>query len=185
MTVDILGQMLQSPDCYISLFWNTINIYEGDGSVFNAIMRDNTLSAVGIALTIGSRFLKDDMVKTSTAAESYDAGGTEANKFKDTQSPSMVRCYASKTDGKVLNVILVNKDIRATHIELTLCQMKLADRQGEKWVYRGTSPTDKNPTLGRVGWIKAAGNTLATTLDPVPVTVFSFSLKPNSGLEKN
>jgi hypothetical protein len=116
--------------------------------------------------------------------KSYDAGGTEANKFKDTQSPSMVRCYASKTDGKVLNVILVNKDIRATHIELTLCQMKLADRQGEKWVYRETSPTDKNPTWGRVGWIKAADGTFETTLEPVSVTVFSFSIRSNSGLEK-
>lgn len=185
MTVDMLGQLLQSSDCYMSLFWNTINIYEGDGSVFNAFMRDNMLSAVGLALTIWSRFLEDDMVKTSTVAESYDTGGIEVNKLKDARSPSMVRCYASKTEGKVLNVILVNKDIRATHIELTLCQANLTDRQGEKWVYRGTSLTDKNPTWGKVGWIKAAGDTLATTLDPVSVTVFSFPLEPNSGLEKN
>jgi hypothetical protein len=177
MTVDILGQLLQNPDCYMSLFWNTINIYEGDGSVFNALMRDNTLSAVGLALTIWGRFLEDEMIETSTAAESND--------LKDTQNPSMVRCYASRTDGKVLNVILVNKDIRATPIELTLRQANLIDEQGEKWVYRGTSPTDKNPTWGRVGWIKAASETLETALDPVSVTVFSFSLRPNSGLEKN
>jgi hypothetical protein len=172
-----MGQLLQSPDCYMSLFWNTINVYEGDGSVFNALMRDNTLSAIGIALTIWSRFLEDDMVKTSTTAESND--------LKDTQSPSMVRCYASKTEGKVLNVILVNKDIRATHIELALYHLNLTDRQGEKWIYQGTSPTDKNPMWGKVGWIKADSETFATTLDPVSVTVFSFSLRPNSGLEEN
>jgi hypothetical protein len=161
----------------MSLFWNTINVYEGDGGVFNALMRDNTLSAVGLALTIWGRFLEDDMVKTNTAAESDD--------LKDTQNPSMVRCYASRTEGKVLNVILINKDIRATSIELKLRQANFTDMQGEKWVYRGTSPTDKNPTWGRVGWIKAAGETLETALDPVSVTVFSFSLRPNSGLERN
>jgi alpha-N-arabinofuranosidase len=176
MTVDILGQLLRSPDCYMCLFWNTINVYEGDGSVFNALMRDNTLSAVGRALTIWGRFLEDEMVETSTAEESKD--------LKDAGNPSMVRCYASRTDSKLLNVILVNKDIKATPIELKLRQASLTDTQGEKWVYKGTSPTDKNPTWGKVGWIKAAGGTLETALDPVSVTVFSFSLRPNSGLEK-
>ena len=101
ITVDILGQLLQSPDCYVSLFWNTINIYEEDGNVFNALMRDNTLSAVGLALTIWGRFLEDEMLKTITAAES-----------KETQSPSMVRCYASKTKGKVINIILISQTDR-------------------------------------------------------------------------
>jgi hypothetical protein len=183
MTVDMLGQLLLCPDCYMSLFWNTINIYEGDGSVFNALMRDNTLSAVGRALTIWSRFLEDNMVETSTAQTRYDASNPEEP--IDTLSPSMVRCYASKTEGRVLNVILVNKDIKATHIDLTLNHANIADRQGEKWVYRGTSPTDKNPTWGKVGSVKADGETLAATLDPVSVTVFSFLLKPNSGSEKN
>ena len=44
----------------------------GDGSVFNALMRYNTLSAVGIALTIWSRFLEDDMVKTSTISSKFN-----------------------------------------------------------------------------------------------------------------
>jgi hypothetical protein len=110
MTVDVLGQLLQSPDCHASLFWNTINIYEGDGSVFNALMRDNTLSAVGFALAIWSRFLEDDMVETSTAEERCEARNTEEKPISTTK-PSIVRCYASKTEGKVLNIILVNKDI--------------------------------------------------------------------------
>ena len=175
MTVDMLGQLLQSPDCYMSLFWNTINIYEADGSVFSALMHDNTFSAVGRSLMVWSRFLEDDIVQTNTAKQRHD----------NITSPSMVRCYASKTEGKILNVILVNKDIKATDIDLTLCHADIADKQGEKWVYRGASPTDKNPTWGKTGWVKPAGDTLATTLDPVSLTVFSFPLEPNSGLEKN
>lgn len=96
----------------------------------------------------------------------------------------MVRCYASKTEGKALNVILVNKDIRATGVDLRLRHARMADRPGEKWVYQGTSPTDKNPTWGNVGRVKAAGDVITTTLDPVSVTVFSLPLEPNSGLEK-
>lgn len=176
MTVDILGQLLQDPDCYMALFWNTVNIYEGDGSVFNALMRDNSLSAVGLALTVWSRFLEDDMVKATLERRGSEAGEP---------SPSMVRCYASKTEGKVLNVILVNKEIRPTPIQLTLCHVHPADRRGDKWVYRGTSPTDKNPTWGNVGWVKATGDTLTATLDPVSVTVFSLALEPNPGSEKD
>ena len=95
----------------------------------------------------------------------------------------MVRCYASKTEGKVLNVILVNKDVKATHIDLRLRRAAIADRPGEQWVYRGTAPTDKNPTWSRVGSAKAADGTLSTTLAPVSVTVFSLPLEPNPGLE--
>jgi len=185
MTVDMLGQLLQSPDCYMSLFWNTINIYEGDGSVFNALMRDNTLSAVGRAVTIWSRFLEDEMVEASTAKERRNIENAGANQPVDVPSPSMVRCYASKTEGKVLNVILVNKDIKATPIELTLRHANLTDQQGERWVYRGISPTDKDPMWGETGSVRAANETLATTLDPVSVTVLSFPLKPNLGPEKH
>jgi hypothetical protein len=185
MTVDMLGQLLQSPDCYMSLFWNTINIYEGDGSVFNALMRDNTLSAVGRALTVWSRFLEDEMVETSTSKETRNIESTGANQPVDTLSPSMVRCYASKTDGKVLNVILINKDVKDTAIGLTLRDTELTDRRGEKWIYRGTSPTDRNPTWGKVGSVQATGGTLATTLDPVSVTVLSFPLRPNYGLQED
>ena len=184
MTVDILGQLLQDPDCHMALFWNTINIYEGDGSVFNALMRDNSLSAVGRALTIWSRFLEDDMVKTGVERKGVEAGKTWEEPAGEL-SPSMVRCYASKTEGKVLNVILVNKDIRTTPIELTLRHVNPAGRRGDKWVYRGTAPTDKNPTWDKVGWVRVAGDTLTTTLDPVSVTVFSFALKSNSGSNKD
>ncbi len=183
MTVDILGQLLQDPDCYMALFWNTINIYEGDGSVFNALMRDNSLSAVGRALTVWSRFLEDVMVKTTIERNRSEAGKAQEEPV-ETPSPSMVRCYASKTEGKALNVILVNKDIRATGVDLRLRHARMADRPGEKWVYQGTSPTDKNPTWGNVGRVKAAGDVITTTLDPVSVTVFSLPLEPNSGLEK-
>jgi hypothetical protein len=185
MTVDILGQLLQSPDCHMSLFWNTINIYEGDGSVFNVLMRDNTLSAVGRALTIWSRFLEDEMVETSTSEEGRYVEDTEVNHAVDMLSSSMVRCYASKTDGKVLNVILINKDLKDTPVELMLRGATLADRPGEKWIYRGTSPTDRNPTWGKVGSVRADNGTVATTLAPVSVTVFSFRLKPGSASREN
>ena len=185
MTVDMLGQLLQSQDCHMSLFWNTINIYEGDGSVFNALMRDNTLSAVGRALIVWGRFLEDEMVETSISSEGRYVEDAGVNEAGDMLRSSTVRCYASKTDGKALDVILINKDLKDTPVRLILRSVTSADKPSEKWVYRGTSPTDKNPAWGKVSSVQASGDTLATTLDPVSVTVLSFPLRPNYGLQED
>ena len=98
---------------------------------------------------------------------------------------STVRCYASKTDGKVLNVVLINKDLKDTPVRLILRGATLADKPSEKWTYRGTSPTDRNPTWGKIGSVQAVGNAAATTLDPVSVAVFCFPLEPDHSVQED
>jgi len=158
ITFDLQGQLLQSPDVHFSQFWNTHNIYsELDGGVFDAFMRDNTLSPIGRALWIWNHFLGDEMVATI--------------------SSERVRCFASRTAGQEITLFLLNKDTSARRASVALQRSPEEFTQGEEWVFRGSGPSDRNPTWARVGSIDVAKSQIIVQLDPVSITV--ILLRPN------
>jgi len=154
ITFDLQGQLLQSPDCYFSQFWNTINVYEGDNSVFNALMRDNSLTAVGRALSIWGNNLEDEMILT--------------------QGTCLVRCFATRTEGKTLTVFAVNRDTLERRAAIVIRNMPVVFRGGEKWVFRGKSQHDPDPSLTRACRLTIFKDTFSVKLDPVSVTMFRF-----------
>jgi hypothetical protein len=157
ITFDLQGQLLQCRDCYFSQFWNTINVYESDNSVFNALRRDNTLTAVGQALSIWGRYLEDEMIM---------AKGTR-----------LVKCFATKTDGKALAVFAVNKDTVEHRIEVSVRNLPKPRMNGEKWVFSGRSPEDQNPYLVKEEDMSLFKDVFSAKLDPVSVTMFRFQLQ--------
>ena len=152
ITFDLQGQLLESPQVYFSQFWNTHNIYsERDGGVFDALMRDNTLSPVGRALWIWNHFLGDEMVATTSSAN--------------------VRCFASRKADRQLAIFLLNKDTTAREAAATLQNLSAEFTQGEQWAFHGSGPSDQHPTWERVGSIRVADSRMALQLDPVSLTV--------------
>jgi len=154
ITFDLQGQLLQDPDCYFSQFWNTINVYEGDNSVFNALYRDNTLTSVGRALWIWGQYLKDEMLLTT--------------------SSSMVKCFATRTPGEIMNIFLVNRDTLAHNIQLEIMNETRIESRGGKWVFTGTSLKDQNPEWKESGNIRLKGGKLKDVLDPFSITMYTF-----------
>jgi hypothetical protein len=157
ITFDLQGQLLQSPDVYYSEFWNTHNVYaEDDGGAFDALKRDNSLSPVGHALWIWSHFLLDEMLLAT--------------------STEHVRCFATRTAEKQLNLFLVNKDTIARPVRVTLRSFPRFSQRGELWSFHGTGQADKNPKWEKAGEVKAAKREVSLTLTPVSLTVMTLPL---------
>jgi len=154
ITFDLQGQLLQDSDCYFSQFWNTINVYEEDNSVFNALYRDNTLTAVGRALWIWGRFLKDEMLQTT--------------------STSMVKCFATRTPGEIMNIFLINRDTLAHNIQLEVLNEIDIGSKSSKWVFTGTSLKDQHPVWTQSGDIRLKRGKLKDVLKPFSITMYSF-----------
>ena len=156
ITFDLTGQLLQDPDCYFSQFWNTINVYEGDNSVFNALYRDNSLTSVGKALWIWGQYLEDEMLLTT--------------------SSSMVRCFATRTTGEKMNIFLLNRDTVERHVQLEILNEETIESRGWKWIFTGTSLTDQYPTWTESGVVRLKTGKLHDFLDPFSINVYSFML---------
>jgi alpha-N-arabinofuranosidase len=156
ITFDLQGQLLQDPDCYFSQFWNTINVYEGDNSVFNALYRDNTLTSVGRALWLWGQYLQDEMLGTT--------------------SSSMVKCFATRTSREIMNIFLVNRDTLTHKIQLEVLNENGLDSRGGKWVFTGTSLKDQNPEWRESEAIRLKGGKLKDILGPFSVTMYTFCL---------
>ncbi|MDZ7606069.1 MAG: hypothetical protein U5K79_10890 [Cyclobacteriaceae bacterium] len=159
ITFDLQGQFLQDPDCYFSQFWNTINVYDKDNSVFNALWHDNTLTSIGKALSIWGKYLEDEMLKA--------------------KSTKYVKCYATKTDGKYLTVFALNKDTVQHEAILELNNLEGTLAKGELWVFSGTSPTDAKPIFIKKGKLKPSTQH-ACNLPPVSISMFRFPLRNSS-----
>jgi hypothetical protein len=152
ITFDLQGQLLQCPDVFFSQFWNTHNIYsELDGGVFDALKRDNTLTRVGRALWIWSRFLGDDMVATT--------------------SSSAVRCFASLQAGGQLAVFLVNKETSARSVNIVVSNLPPRMTYGAVWALHGQGPADQHPAWERLDSVRVSHATVQCRLDPVSITV--------------
>jgi len=157
ITFDLQGRLLQNPDCYFSQFWNTLNAYDGDNSVFNSFHWDNSLTAVGRALSIWGNYLEDEMLLT--------------------QGTRLIRCFATKTDGKALTVFAVNRDTLERQAALVIQNMPVVFKGGEKWVFRGDSLSDPNPSFLKVEDLLEFTDVLNARLDPVSVTMFRFRFR--------
>jgi hypothetical protein len=170
ITFDLQGQFLQCQDVYFSQFWNTHNIYsEVDGGVFDALKRDNTLSPIGRALWIWSQFLGDAMVATT--------------------SGKAVRCFATHRAGQRLAILLVNKEISARPVHVTLQRMPSDYTEGVQWILRGGGPEDQNPVWERLEKPKLQNNVITSLLHPVSITVLtlgptdrSATVEPGAGV---
>jgi alpha-N-arabinofuranosidase len=156
ITFDIQGQLLQDPDCYFSQFWNTINAYDKDNSVFNALWHDNSLTSLGMALSIWGTYLEDEMLKT--------------------QSTSYVKCFATKTDGKFLTIFALNKDTLQHNIVLEIKNLDHDLGVGELWLFNGTTPTDVKPIFYKQRDIGQAEKR-DFLLSPVSISMFRFQLE--------
>ena len=156
ITFDLQGQLLQDPDCYFSQFWNTINVYEGDNSVFNALYRDNTLTSVGKSLWIWGNYLEDEMLSTT--------------------SSDMVRCFATRTPGETLNVFLVNRDTVAHEIRLEVLNEPGIESRGGKWTFTGISLKDQDPVWTESGNMKLRSGKIKDSLHPFSINMYSFKL---------
>jgi alpha-N-arabinofuranosidase len=129
ITFDLQGQLLQEPACYFSQFWNTINVYDKDNSAFNALRYDNSLTAIGKAISLWGKFLEDEMLQTK--------GG------------NMVKCFATKTDGASLTVFIINKDTIDHKVPLQINNANEKLESGESWIFTGASIFDSNPELSK------------------------------------
>ena len=128
ITFDLQGQLLQNPDCYFSQFWNTINVYDKDNSVFNALWQNNSLTAIGKALSIWGTYLEDEMLQTK---------GTEK-----------VKCFATHTKGKYLTIFAVNKDTVCHSVVYNILNNNEKVKNGEIWIFQAASvSTDKFPVF--------------------------------------
>ena len=156
ITFDLTGHLLQDPDCYFSQFWNTINVYEGDNSVFNALYRDNSLTSVGKALWIWGNYLQDEMLLTT--------------------STKMIKCFATRTPGDGMNVFLLNRDTTEHNIQLEILNEPGIESMGGKWVFTGTSLKDQNPVWTGSGNVRLKGARLKDVLNPFSITMYTFSL---------
>jgi hypothetical protein len=155
MTFDLQGQLLQSPEVLYSQFWTTHNVYSDiDGDVFETLKRDNSLSPIGRAFSIWSQFLGDEMVAA-------------------TSSPS-VRCFASQRRGKELCVFLLNKDTSPRAAEVELQRLPSELREGERWVWSGRGPSDREPTWTRAESVRVKDSRIAVRLEPVSLTVLQL-----------
>jgi hypothetical protein len=157
ITFDLQGQLLQDPDCYFSQFWNTINVYEGDNSIFNALYRDNTLTSVGKALWIWGQFLKDEMLKSTGSR--------------------MVKCFATRTEGERINIFLVNRDTLVHEIQFEVLNEPGIESRGGKWVFTGNSLKDKNPEWTESGNIRLREGKLRDVLHPISITMYTFRIE--------
>jgi hypothetical protein len=148
--------LLQDSDCYFSQFWNTINVYEDDNSVFNALYRDNSLTSVGKALWIWGNYLEDGMLLTTGS--------------------SRVTCFATRSAGKKMNVFLLNRDTVERHVQLEILNEETIESRGWKWIFTGTSLTDQYPTWTESGVVRLKTGKLHDFLDPFSINVYSFML---------
>jgi hypothetical protein len=152
ITFDLQGQLLQERQVQFSQFWNTHNIYsEVDGGVFDALMRDNTLSPIGRALSIWNHFLGDEMAATT--------------------SSEFIRCFAGTRAGRQLAVFLVNKDTASREAAIVFRNSPAELTRGQRWVLHGDGPSDRHPKWERIESVCVSDSRVSVLLGPVSLSV--------------
>ncbi|HYG74310.1 MAG TPA: chitobiase/beta-hexosaminidase C-terminal domain-containing protein, partial [Planctomycetota bacterium] len=122
----------------------------------NALDSRNQLLATGRALAIWGNFLQQNLVTTTSTA--------------------MVRTYASHTPStNKLTVFLTNKDTIAHDTALTLTNYPNATT-ARRWVFKGTTPEDLQPTWNQLANVAVSSNVINTTLDPLSITVLELQV---------
>jgi hypothetical protein len=120
------------------------------------LYQNNTLTSVGRALAIWGQNLKDEMLFTT--------------------STPMVKCFATRTPGEIMNVFLVNRDTMEHSIQLELLNKPGMESRAGKWMFTGTSLKDKDPEWKESGDVKIKRGKIKDVLDPYSITMYSVKL---------
>ncbi|HEX8658887.1 MAG TPA: hypothetical protein VF690_15185, partial [Hymenobacter sp.] len=154
---DLLAQLANDSRVKFTQFWNTRWVENNDAQPHphDALDKSNNLNASGKALAVLFNNVFDKMVSTSSTA-----------------SVRTFATYDSSTDA--LTVFLLNKSQAAATTTLTL-QNYTADPTVAKWVYKGSSVSDVNPTYAQQAGATAGSNTVSLELDPASITVLKLT----------
>ncbi|EIE20640.1 hypothetical protein COCSUDRAFT_57209 [Coccomyxa subellipsoidea C-169] len=170
---DIMANALSHPRVDVAQFWTTRWRFGGfaptnnPGSVADALNEDNSLTALGTALSLVGR---------------YFAGG----RLLQSGSSNIVRTWAVVPPGSSLTIILLNKALTATQQEVSLlggCFNSSSSSAPnlaptEAWLFNGTSPTDPAPVLNRIQdpsqLVTASNGRLIFALPPLSITAVTF-----------
>ncbi|MFC7671060.1 T9SS type A sorting domain-containing protein [Hymenobacter humi] len=155
---ETIGQLMTAPTIDYGALWNTRWFEQGQNSVslYTALDNSNGLQASGMALAVWGRFIKDQLVRSSS-------------------SPTVKTYAAYDARTGQLNLFLENKSEQNQRVTVPITSPNTYT-SGAVWQLRGTSPGDPSPTWSATGSVALAGNTLANLeLPAVSVTVVSLS----------
>lgn len=162
ITFEMLGHLLNDPRVWYSQFWTTTNVYERQPdpyrSVFSALAADNTLTAVGRAIALWSRFLAREMVPA--------------------RSHGQVVAFATRTPGEKVIILLVNKDSSETDADVVGSGVVSPAGEGGRWEFKGTGPGDPDPTTAAADPVAVRDGTFSVRLPPCSITVITLPLRP-------
>ena len=156
---EILGESLSFSQVDYVHFWTSrwleTDPYASDTNAFD----DNyQLTPMGYSLRVWNTFLKQKIVNTTTEV------GT-------------IRSWSSyDPSDNALSVFLLNKDEVSQKIIINLNNYNNS-KDGELWVLKGQSPQSRDITWNQSDSVSLTKKKIITTLDPLSVTVISFSGK--------
>jgi len=155
---NIIGKLISNPIVHFVQPWVThwVNNHTPP-DVYDLLGSQNQLNPTGQALAIWGQWAGQKMVATT--------------------SDEPISAYATYLSGSnKLTIYLINKETSTQPVSVASVQA-LTSTQFERWVFRGTSPTDLAPTWTQVSDV-ATANPLLLTLDPTSITVLSEKPAP-------
>ena len=157
----LFGDVVVNPKVESACSWTTrwvTNLTE-EQHLFDALDKSGNLNASGIAQQVWGQNLLNTMV----TALSGDA---------------QVKVYASyDTATRNLNLFLLNKDLAAKTVKVSLANYG-QNYSGARYVFSGTTVSDKFPTFLRTDTILNAAALSKVTLAPASVTVLKLAATP-------
>ena len=120
----------------------------------DALDREGNQYAIGKALGLWGRFIKDSMVKVQGESTG-------------------VRAYATKSDDGAVSVAIINKNTSATPVTVVL-ENHNGLPVGNRWQLTGTAHTDVNPSLNMAGDVTLNSGSASFTAPGVSITILDF-----------
>ena len=153
---EMLGQTLSTEKVDYVHFWTSRWLEQDplaeDNSAFD---RDYQLTPMGYPLKVWNQFLKPQMLATTA---------------------SKISTWATYDPGdRSLNVLLLNKEQNAQNATIVINNYSGKNRWLKPWVLKGTDPNAINVTWNKSGSAFVLGDRVKTKLQPLSVTVISFS----------
>jgi hypothetical protein len=153
---EILGELARNVDCKMVETWCTRWFPETPTKWYDTLLQNNAYSATGqIVKLMAANMLSQMVAATSTAR-------------------GAVPFAAYDPATKKLNIWLIN----ATDGSSTATTVNVGNytgaTTGARWVYKGTSSTDANPTYSQDGNVTISGGKVTLTLAPYSVTLLQF-----------
>lgn len=163
---DIFGQLLSNPRIDFACFWNTRWIpLDSSRQIWFALDNRNTFTPEGRVISIWGKSLKGRMVQAVST------------------NPFVVPYASASTDGRYLEVPLINKDLVSHPVRVKIKGYSAA-KMVSVWRLKGNgNPDDTTVVWAPTDDAAVADGMVSLTLDPVSITVLSFdnSNPVNSG----